>query len=300
MNRSVRQIIAGVSLLCISAPLAGCGDIALLDPKGPVGAAELYVIGVAFALMLIVIIPVTIMALWFPRRYRASDPKGDYDPNWSHSHKIDLVVWLVPAAIVAVLGTLVWVKSHQLDPSKPIDSAVSPIDIEAVALDWKWLFIYPQQNVAAVNQLVLPVKVPVRLKITSDTVVTSFFIPRLGSQIYAMAGRKSRLYLMADERGIYHGQNQQFSGRGYADMNFKVLVTSRKQFDGWVRKTKHSPEKLDLARYDALRKPSSDVPVTSFSWVRHDLFDEILDKYRNASDVASHQKQLAGIASGRH
>jgi cytochrome o ubiquinol oxidase subunit II len=290
--------LAGLPALCVAASLAGCSNIQLLQPKGPIGESELFVIGVALALMLIVVIPVFVMALWFPRRYKASAPKGDYDPKWSHSARIDLVVWTIPAVIVVALGILAWKETHRLDPFRPIDSTVAPISIEAVSLDWKWLFIYPEQNIATVNQLVFPANVPVSFTITSDTVMTSFFIPQLGSQIYAMAGRQSRLHLLADEPGVYVGQNQQFSGRGFSDMNFKVKVTSRKQFEAWIQKTRQSPDKLDLARYEALRKPSVASPVTSFSWVGHGLFDDIVNRYSATSRQPGSLQAATGTLEG--
>lgn len=263
--------------------LSGCSNAPLLNPKGPIGSSDLFVIGVAFALMLIVVIPVIVMAVWFPRRYKASDPKGDYAPKWSYSRNIELTIWLVPAAIVVALSVLTWKETHRLDPFEPLDSPVKPVEIEAVSLDWKWLFIYPQQKIATVNQVVFPANVPVHFTITSDTVVTSFFIPQLGSQIYAMGGKKSQLHLLADEPGVYVGQNQQFSGRGFPDMNFKVRVTSESGFNTWVQKMKQAPNRLDEAQLDQLRKPSTAFPATSFSWVKQGLFDDIVNKYQASS-----------------
>jgi cytochrome o ubiquinol oxidase subunit II len=277
--------VAGMSALCVLASLAGCSNITLLHPKGPIGQSELFVIGAAFALMLIVVIPVIVMAFWFPRRYKASNPKGSYDPKWSDSATIDVVIWLVPATIVLALATLTWTESHRLDPFRPIDSSVVPINIETVSLDWKWLFIYPDQDIATVNQLVIPVGVPISFKITSGTVMTSFFIPQLGSQIYAMAGKQSQLHLMADEPGVYDGQNQQFSGRGFADMHFKVMAVSQQQFDDWVKKTRQLPDKLDPARFEELGKPGANYPITSFSWVSPGLFDEIVNNYRGTESM---------------
>ncbi|MGA7594320.1 MAG: ubiquinol oxidase subunit II [Gallionella sp.] len=291
---------AGLPALCLAVFLSGCSRIPLLDPKGPVGDSELHDIEVAFALMLIVVIPVIFMALWFPRKFRASDPNADYDPKWSDSVKIDLVTWLIPAAIVLALGALSWKETHRLDPFKPIDPSVSPINIEAVSLDWKWLFIYPGQNIAAVNQLVLPANVPVSLRITSDTVMTSFFIPQLGSQIYAMAGMQTRLHLLADTPGVYFGQNQQYSGRGYSDMNFKVSVTSLNQFKAWVQKVKQSPDRLDLARFKEISKPSVDYPVASFSWVERGLFANIVDKSRNDRGNLANAPRDDAMTSGTH
>jgi cytochrome o ubiquinol oxidase subunit II len=264
------------SPLYAAAFLGGCTQMVLFDPKGPIGEAERFLIVAAFVLMLIVVVPVFVMAFWFARKYRASNTKATYKPKWSHSTQIELVMWLVPVAIVTALGILAWSGTHRLDPYKPIDPDVTPISIEVVSLDWKWLFIYPDHNIAAVNQLAFPAHVPLSLRITSDTVMTSFFIPQLGSQIYAMAGMQTRLHLMADEPGAYAGQNQQFSGRGYSDMNFKAIAASREEFEAWVQKAKQSPEKLDIARFDELRAPSVGNPVAYFSTVTPGLFDRII------------------------
>jgi cytochrome o ubiquinol oxidase subunit 2 len=259
--------------------LGGCSQLLLLEPMGPIGDAERFVIIAAFVLMLIVVIPVFVMSHWFPWKYRASNTKTPYRPNWNYSLKIDLAMWLVPLAIVTALGILSWRYTHELDPYKPIDSAGEPVRIEVVSLDWKWLFIYPDQDIAAVNQLVFPVKSPLNFRLTSDTVLTSFFIPQLGSQIYAMAGRQTRLHLVADDTGRYTGHNQQFSGRGYADMHFQAVAVTREQFEEWARKTKQSASELDLARYEELAKPSVGNPVTVFSAVEPGLFDRIIRKY---------------------
>ena len=275
-------VFIGLSALCAAAFLCGCSNLILLDPKGPIGETERFVIVTAFVLMLIVVIPVVVMALWFPWKYRAGNTKAIYSPKWSRSGRIELVIWLVPAAIVAGLGILVWNTTYHLDPYKPIDSAVKPVSIEAVSLDWKWLFIYPDQNIAVVNQLVFPANVPLSFRITSGTVMTSFFIPQLGSQIYAMAGMQTRLHLMAHEPGSYAGQNQQFSGRGFADMNFEATAMPREQFEAWIQKVKQSPDKLDQVRFEALEKPSVRSPVACFSSVKPGLFDDILRKYNNA------------------
>jgi len=233
----------------------------------------------AIGLMLIVVLPAIIMALWFSRRYRASNTKAVYAPKWSHSRNIDLVVWLVPVAIVMALSYLTWTGTFRLDPYKPIDRGTKPVHIEVVSLDWKWLFIYPDHNIAAVNELVFPAGVPLSFRLTSDTVMTSFFIPQLGSQMYVMAGMQTRLHLLADEPGVYVGQNQEFSGRGYSGMHFKAIATSPEQFQAWVVEAKRSSEKLDLARYGKLRNPTVGVPVAYFSSVSPGLFEHIMSKY---------------------
>jgi len=280
VKRKSFLVSIGLSSLGAAGFLGGCSQMLLLDPKGPIGEAERFVIIAAFGLMLIVVIPVFVMVFWFARRYRASNREATYRPNWSYSTKIDLAMWLVPLAIVTALGILSWSATYRLDPYKPIESGVKPLRIEVVSLDWKWLFIYPDYDIAVVNQLVFPVRVPLSFRLTSATVLTSFFIPQLGSQIYALAGRQSRLHLMADEPGTYAGHNQQFSGRGYADMHFKAIAVSREQFDAWVQNTRQSPAKLDPARYQKLEKPGVGSPVMQFSVVQPGLFDKIVSKYR--------------------
>ena len=282
MKRRSRYVFRGLWSLCAVPFLEGCSKIVLFYPKGPIGDAERFVILAAIALMLIVVIPVFIMAFWFSRKYRASNTNATYMPKWSDSSRIDLVIWLVPVAIVTALGILAWVQTHRLDPYRPIDPSARPISIEAVSLDWKWLFIYPDQNIAVVNRLVFPAKVPLSFRLTSGTVMTSFFIPQLGSQIYAMAGMQTRLHLMADGPGVYFGQNQQLSGRGFADMSFKAIAVSPDQFQMWIQRARQSPDKLDLARFEEIAKPSVGYAVTYFSSVRPDLFDQIISKYRPA------------------
>jgi cytochrome o ubiquinol oxidase subunit 2 len=280
MKRKIYFVLVGLLSLGAVTCLAGCSTILLFDPKGPIGNSERFVIITAIVLMAIVVIPVFIMAFWFSRKYRAANTDATYMPKWSYSGKIDFVMWAVPFAIVTVLAILAWTRTHALDPYKPIASAHKPITIEAVSLDWKWLFIYPEQNIATVNQLAFPVQVPVSFKLTSDTVMTSFFIPQLGSQMYAMGGMQTRLHLLADKPGIYAGQNQQISGRGFANMHFKAHVVSREEFEAWVQKVRESPEKLDLARYEQLAKPSAGYyPITYFSTVKPNLFLYILRKY---------------------
>jgi len=296
MRRKRFYVLTGLSWLCAGALLCGCGTVPLLDPKGPVGEAERFVILAAFGLMLIVVIPVFIMAFWFARKYRASNTQSDYAPKWDYSGKIDLMIWLVPVAIIIALGTLSWETTHRLDPFRPLASEAKPITIEAVAMDWKWLFIYPDYHIATVNEIVFPAQVPVSFRITSDTVMSSFFIPRLGSQIYAMAGMETRLHLLADEPGVYDGHNQQFSGQGYANMHFDAIAGSQAEFDAWVEKTRNAPDQLDLARYRILQRPTLSYPVTYFSSVAPDLFMHIIHKYRPGVDMTGAVRDPGGRA----
>jgi cytochrome o ubiquinol oxidase subunit 2 len=273
------SIFVGLLSLGAVTLLAGCSTIILFDPKGPIGESERYVIITAAVLMAIVIVPVFIMAFWIPRKYRASNTGATYMPKWSHSVKIELFMWGGPIAIVTLLAILAWTRTHALDPYKPIPAAAKPLTIEAVCLDWKWLFIYPDENIATVNQITFPVKVPLSFKITSDTVMGSFFIPQLGSQIYAMAGMQTRLHLLADQAGTYSGHNQQLTGRGYSDMFFQANAVTPEEFQAWVQKIRQSKEVLDLDRYEQLARPSVAHPVVYFSAVKPDLFVYILRKY---------------------
>ena len=280
MKRKKYLVLFGLLSLGAVTFLAGCSTILLFNPKGPIGEAEKFLILAAIGLMAIVVIPVFIMAFWFPVKYRVSNTASTYTPKWSYSAKIDLVMWAVPIAIVTVLAILAWTRTHSLDPYKPIPSAHKPINIQAVSLDWKWLFIYPDQNIATVNQLMFPVNAPLSFKLTSDTVMTSFFIPQLGSQMYAMGGMQTQLNLLADKPGTYAGHNNQISGIGYANMHFKAQAVSLEDFQAWVQKVRQSPEKLDLQRYKQLTQPNDGYyPVTYFSAVEPDLFLYVLRKY---------------------
>jgi len=282
MKRDEFFVFLGWLLLCAAAFLGGCSHMPLFDPKGPIGDSQRFVIIVAFALMLIVVAPVFVMAFWFSRRYKASNAGATYAPKWSESGKIDLVVWLVPIAITIALGHLAWTKTFHLDPYRPIDVGVEPINIEAISMDWKWLFIYPDYDIAVVNELAFPVDVPLSFRLTSETVMTSFFIPRLGSQIYAMAGMQTRLHLLADEPGTYAGQNQQYSGSGYSHMHFQAIATSREEFEAWVQKAKRAPLRLDMVEYERLATPTLGHPITFFSSVKPNLFEDVMSRFNPA------------------
>lgn len=270
--------ISAAILAAIGTLVAGCSELVLFNPKGPIGETERFIILTAFALMLLVVVPVIFMALWFAWRYRMSHRSHDYAPRWSYSHSIEIAIWVVPAFIVTSLAILIWNNTYHLDPFKPIDSPVKPVNIEVVSLDWKWLFIYPDENVAAVGELVFPAGTPLAFRLTSDTVMTSFFIPQLGSQVYAMAGMQTRLHLLADNPGTFFGHNQQFSGTGYADMTFTATAASPEEYSAWLDTVRQGRQVLDLNRYDELAKPSSGYPVSHFSSVEPGLFDRIVGK----------------------
>jgi cytochrome o ubiquinol oxidase subunit 2 len=258
--------------------LAGCST-EVLNPKGDIGAHEKSLILIALGLMAIVAIPVIVMTLAFAWRYRAGNKQARYAPNWSHSTAIEVVVWSVPAVIVAILAVITWRSSHTLDPYRPLDSKAKPVTIEAVALDWKWLFIYPDYGIATVNEIAFPTDVPVNFHITSDSVMNAFFIPQLGSQIYAMSGMETQLHLIAREPGSYAGLSSNYSGAGFSDMHFQAIATSQQGFDAWVAKVKAQPAVLDDASYQTLAKPSEKAPVSYYGRVSTGLFADVIGKY---------------------
>lgn len=258
--------------------LSGC-DLALFTPQGEVGIEEKRLILIALGLMLLVVIPVIALTLYFGWRYRASNRGAMYAPQWAHSTRIEIVVWTIPCVIVAILAVLIWRTTHTLDPYKPIDSKTAPVHVDVVALNWKWLFIYPDYGVASVNQLAIPVDTPIEFKLTAASLMNSFFIPQLGSQVYAMAGMQTQLHLIANHPGHYLGLSSAFSGPGFSDMHFDVAATDRKTFDAWIRQAQASPLVLDKSGYQVLEAPSVKHPVTLYAHVDTDLFDRIVDQF---------------------
>jgi cytochrome o ubiquinol oxidase subunit II len=292
MKRVFFQKTVGLLVLGTSMLLTACSPSGylLLEPRGPIGLSERNLILTTIGLMLIVVIPVFVMTFWFAWKYRASNTHAVYMPRWSFSGRIEALVWLVPTIIVTILGVLAWISSHNLNPYKPIDTAVSPLRIEVIALDWKWLFIYPDQGIATVNQLVIPVNVPVAFEITSDTVMNSFFIPRLGGQIYAMAGMETSLHLMADKPGSYFGENTQYSGLGFPYQHFEAVAKPRRGFEKWIKEMKKSPRVLDEKSYSELARPSVRNPVTYYSSVKPRLFEDVMAKYRRGDMKKIHRQ----------
>ncbi|MFJ5258214.1 ubiquinol oxidase subunit II, partial [Pseudomonas sp. NPDC088414] len=227
----------------------------LLNPTGQVGLEQRNLIITATLLMLLVVVPVIVMTFLFAWKYRASNKDAVYTPKWSHSTKIEVAVWTIPVLIIIALGYITYISTHKLDPYRPIESDVKPVTIEVVALDWKWLFIYPEQGIATVNKIVFPAHTPVNFRITSDAVMNSFFIPGLGGQIYAMAGMTTRLHLIADRNAEMDGISANYSGAGFTGMKFKAIATSQEDFDAWVSEDKKAPKQLEPAEYAALAKP---------------------------------------------
>ena len=257
-------------LMCVL--LTGC-EYKLFDPKGPIASLQMDLLIISALIMLIVVVPVTIMGVWFPYRYRQKNTTQEYKPDWEHSNKIELIVWTIPIIIIIILGVITYRTSYSMDPRKPIESDKPPIVVQVVAMDWKWLFIYPEYGIATVNEMAMPVDVPVEYLVTSDTVMNSFFIPNLGSQIYAMSGMENRVHLIASEVGTYSG----FSG-----MKFNALATTQEDFDAWVEKVRSTSNPLDDEQLSFLREKQKDVKPIYYSSVNPLLFSDIIEKYAGA------------------
>lgn len=271
-------VVRAVALIAVAVGLSGCSLVhsAVVDPAGPVALAERNLLWWAFVLMMIVALPVFAMTAWFAIRYRASNERAPYFPDWGGSIGVEIAVWFVPAILVVAIGYLVWAYTHTLDPYKPLAAVGRPLKIQAIAQDWKWVFIYPGAGVASVNELAIPVGRPVQLEITSDTVMNALYIPRLAGQIYAMAGMRTELNLQADRAGRFTGRNSQYSGSGFSDQHFTVLAESDQDFKTWIGKAKASGRALDMAAYDKLARARATSPVMVFSTVAPGLFKRVI------------------------
>ena len=281
MKKKTLQFTTLITLvLCLS----GCDDYLLFDPKGPIAAEQMDLIILSFLVMLIVVIPVFFMTFWIAIKYRANNEKAEYKPHWEHSNIIEIVVWSVPLAIIIALGIITYKTSYSLDPRQAIKSDHQTLRIQVVALDWKWLFIYPEQEIATVNELAIPVDVPVEFLITSDTVMNSFFIPQLGSMIYAMAGMENQLHLIASDEGEYRGLSANYSGFGFSGMKFTTLVKSNADFNDWINKVKTSNSPLSDNTYKTLSTKTKDHPVEHYSTVNPLLFNTIIENFTGAQN----------------
>lgn len=303
MNSCIKKkgikIGKGAALLLLAVFLGGCKKMVVLDPSGPVGDQAATLIKVAFFLMLIVVIPVLAMVGWFAWRYRASNTKATYRPDWAHSTTIEVFVWGIPVLIIAALAYLTWDSTHKLYPYKELKSDVKPIQIDVISTDSDWLFVFPEYGVATINQLVFPVNTPLNFRLTSGSVMTSFFIPALGSQMYAMAGMQTRLHLMADEVGVFRGQNMEYSGNGYAGMFFKAVSTTPEGFDNWLKGVKQSTDTLSLERFKQINAMFTiNYPITSFSKVEPGLFDKIMAENMHWMPGHDHSKMIEKYGDG--
>jgi cytochrome o ubiquinol oxidase subunit 2 len=265
--------------------LAGC-NLVVIDPSGDIASQQSDLIIVSTILMLLIIVPVMALTVFFAWKYRQGNKNAEYDPEWHHSTKLEVVIWSAPLVIIIALGAITWVTTHTLDPYRPLDRIDAerplakdhePMVIEVVSLDWKWLFLYPEQGIATVNELAAPIDTPIQFKITSSGIMNSFFIPALAGQIYSMAGMETKLHAVINEEGIYDGFSGNYSGEGFSHMRFKFHGLSEEGFEDWVSKVKSDENFLGRSEYLELEKPSIDEPIHYFSSVDPELYGAILN-----------------------
>lgn len=281
-----KTVFHTVFLLCISLLLSGC-DYALFDSAGVTGKQMGDTILFTMGLMLIVVIPTIALSIWMPWKYHQSKTDSDFQPDWDHSTKIEYFAWGIPFLIIAVLAVIAFRTSFSLDPREPLESEKEPITIQVVAMDWKWLFIYPDEKIATVNEISFPVDQPVEFLITSATTMNSFFMPRLGSQIYAMAGMENRLNIMATEEGEYRGISSNYSGFGFAGMRFKAKVTTDEGYQAWLAQVRASGNSLTDGEYARLQEKSRDHGVEYFATVNPLQYKNIIESFTGVESNGS-------------
>jgi cytochrome o ubiquinol oxidase subunit 2 len=247
----------------------------ILDPQGPIGAADKIILIDSLAIMLAIVLPTIVAIFCFAYWFRASNPKAHYLPHWAYSGRIELVVWSIPTLTVILLGGVAWIGAHQLDPAKPVEGSAPPLRIQAVSLDWKWLFIYPDQSLATINTLTVPAGVPLQFQLTSASVMNVFFIPQFGSMIYTMNGMTTRLNLRADSPGTFGGLAAHFNGDGFSDMHFDVHVVPPEEFSKWAQDALRADKSLDEHGYEQLAKPSMRNEPAIYRLADPDLFQSI-------------------------
>lgn len=285
LPRAAMSRFAKYMLVPLALPLlAGCSS-AVLSPAGDIAMQQRDLIIIATVLMLLIIIPVMVLVVMFARKYRQGN-NAQYEPDWDHSTHLELVIWSAPLAIIICLGAVTWVSTHLLDPyrelgrlgpDRPVEAEVQPLEVEVVALDWKWMFIYPQYDIATVNELVVPVDRPISFKLTASSVMNSFYIPAMAGMIYAMPGMQTRLHGVINNPGEYKGIAAHYSGHGFSGMHFVTRGVSDEAFDAWVADVRSSPDMLNRQRYLEVEKPSEHVPVMHFAGVESGLYTAIVN-----------------------
>jgi cytochrome o ubiquinol oxidase subunit II len=257
--------------------LAAC-HAAVLSPAGPVGEGDRIILLDSLAIMIAIAVPTIVTIIAFAYWFRASNTRARYLPNWDYSGRLELIVWSIPLLAIFFLAGIAWISAHLLDPAEPLKSKAEPVEVQVVSLDWKWLFIYPRQNVASINRMVVPTGVPLNLKLTSASVFNVFFVPRLGSMIYAMYGMRTQLNLQADHPGVYFGLSAHFSGDGFPGMAFDLHAVSPEQFAQWAAATRVAGPVLDEAAYRKLLKQSQDLSPYTYRSVQARLFEDIVEQ----------------------
>lgn len=291
-NATVKKICIAcfivISILCtISLIIFSINNAVILNPAGEIASQQRDLIVIALLLMCIVVVPVFLLVIIIPLRFKEDNKKAHYRPDWDHHRGLELVWWGVPFLVIVVLGSITWFSSHSLDPYRPLQSHKKPLNVQVVALEWKWLFLYPDQGVASINQLHIPEKTPINFTITSDAPMNSLWIPQLGGQVYAMSGMSTKLHLDADRSGIYRGSSANLSGEGFADMNFDTIASSSSDFNAWVKQTEKSSDQLDWQKYEKLKKKSVEKTPIHYQLSDKSIYNKVLMQYMSHSSSES-------------
>jgi len=293
-----RRLALLVLPLMLGLPALQAAATSLTPPAAPIASAERKLLAEAVAVMLFVVVPVFVLTPWVAWRYRRRNPRSRYQPEWSFSWLLEVLIWGVPAIVVTVLGYKVWTRTQALDPYRRLTADTAPLEVQVVGLDWKWLFIYPEQHIATVNAPVFPVGRPVHLQLTSDSVMVSLLMPRLAGQIYAMPGMTTQLSLQADKAGRYLGENTQYNGSGFANQRFTAQAMPPQDFAAWVQGVRANGERLDAARYAKVAARAAQDQPLYFSQVQDGLFDGLVAKYHGHSHLPANHPPAGEAAHG--
>ncbi|WP_027016368.1 ubiquinol oxidase subunit II [Comamonas composti] len=298
---------AWLTAATLAAGLSGCSKVVVLNPAGDIAAQQGNLVITATLLMLIIIIPVIILTLLFAWKYRQSNTEARYDPEWHHSTSLELVIWSVPLMIIIALGAITWISTHKLDPYRPLDrvssskalsTEVKPLEVQVVAMDWKWLFFLPEYNIAAVNELAAPVDRPIHFKLTATSTMNAFYVPDLAGMIYAMPGMQTELNAVINKEGVFKGMSSHYSGYGFSGMTFKFHGLSEQDFEQWVNKARTESKPLSHETYINLVKPSERNPVELFASYDADLYDKVLNRCVEEGQMCMHHMMAIDAAGG--
>jgi cytochrome o ubiquinol oxidase subunit II len=290
----------------LAALLGGC-DTIVMKPHGDVAVQQANLIVQSTFLMLLIIVPVIVVTLWFAFRYRESNADAPYTPEWDHSTRLELLIWGAPLLIIIALGAITWISTHKLDPYRPLDriaaqrpvpAGVKPLVVDVVALDWKWLFVYPEQGIATVNEMAAPVDRPIEFRITASNMMNSFYIPALAGQVYAMPGMETKLHAVINRPGNFEGFSANYSGAGFSDMRFRFLGQSDEEFARWVQANRGANQQLTRAAYLQLEQPSKAEPVRRFGSVEKGLYQAIVNRCADARKMCSREMMAIDAAGG--
>ena len=301
-----KSLLSRVLVLSASAALSGC-DWVVMKPHGDIAQQQAQLIVTSTLLMLLIIVPVIALTLFFAYRYRQSNTEATYAPDWDHSTRLELVIWGAPLLIIIALGAITWISTHKLDPfrpldriseSKPLAGDVKPLEVYAVSMDWKWLFIYPEQGIATVNEMAAPVDRPIHFRFTSTSVMNTFYVPALAGMIYTMPGMETQLHAVINKAGVYDGLSANYSGAGFSDMRFKFHGLSEEEFAKWVETSKAGANALTRADYLKLEQPSTKEPIRRFASIEPGLWSAIVDRCVDGKKMCASQMMAIDAAGG--